>query len=250
MAANAALALDRGLVERLPASADKVALRQYLTDVANTTLLERHEFMNGSPYLGYGFSDGQPPYVLKSSEIKLKNWKIGKCEEVQQKIKDARGLFAEFKTVATELAEILERDVVDPDTNPQVESLYQRMESLRQQILAAYPEIYDSWEITVGMKWEFPKKRVFVHKGMGPIFSLKAIATPHVQWSSSDAKRKIPSFLTWHVAEPTDLYIFVKTVPAEFCASPFRFQGYGAVVGNQMDTIHIHLVTNRDVQFF
>lgn len=240
-------ALDRSLVERLPKSTNKSDLALYLKDVERSQ--EPFDFFASGNFLGFPQENDRPPYILKSTEMTLKNWRSGKCEEVQQKIKDARSLFSEFKKVASELAAILASETVGSDSPAKVDSLYLRMEELRKQILAVYPEVFDSWEISVGIKWEFPQSKIFVDKNLGPLFSLQAVATPHIQWQSTDAKKVIPSAISYRTKYPAELTIVVKTVPAEFCVSPFRLQAYGTVSGNKMNTIYVHLVTHRELQF-
>jgi hypothetical protein len=240
------LTFDRQVVERLPNRfTNSQEMRNYLFSVIYSP---EHKFADiGEHYFGFTGLNDQPE-IIPSSEIVLLNWRDGKCDEVQDKIKNARGLFLEFKGVARELAQILGGDLAD--ANPEVERLYRRLDELRKQILAAYPEIFDSWEITVSIRWEFPKNKIYVDKNMGPLFSLIGIATPHIQWQSNDPKRKLPGNISYKTTFPNALNFSVKTVPAEYCASPFRMQALGTVAGNQMNSIPVQLVTHKAVQLF
>ncbi|OQW51571.1 MAG: hypothetical protein A4S09_10105 [Proteobacteria bacterium SG_bin7] len=234
-------ALDRKLVERMPALLDT----NYLQQVIRSTELSSH-----SKDFFHGFSEMElPSLALQSSDISVSNWQEGKCLEVQQKIRDARGFFSQFRAVAIELAEILAKDYIDEKTEAHIFALQKKMEELRKQILAVYPEIFDSWEIKIAIKWKFPKGKIFVDKNFGPLFSLLSVTTPHIHWQS-DGASKTPDSLTYKTKYPNILTLMVKSVPAEFCVSPFRVQAFGRAGGNAMNTIYVHLFTHRSVQFF
>lgn len=220
--------------------------RNYLEDVIASTD-DKH--FGSEKFFGFNEFD-KPAATLRSSDISLANWREGKCEEVQQKIKDARGLFNSFKSIARQLADILASDHIDESTESRVAVLYKKMEELRKQILAAYPEVFDSWEISIAIKWEFPKDKIFIDKNLGPLFSLLSVVTPHIQWQAGGAERKVPQGITYKTKYPNFLVLYVKSVPAEFCASPYQLQAYGSVGGNAMNTFYVHLVTHRSVQLF
>lgn len=197
----------------------------------------------------YLSSYNEPSVTLESRFISVTNWVEGKCDEVRQKIDTARDLFFQFKALARELSQILSKDVADVVSETRIEALQREMEELRKQILAAYPEIYDSWLINVTMKWKFPKNKIYIDKNLGPLFSLHSVTTPHIQWQSGDSNRKVPESITYETKFPNSLMLVVKSVPSEFCASPFQLQALGSVSGNAMNIIYVHLVTHRSVQF-
>ncbi len=219
--------------------------KNYLQQVASSEEVEP----SGRDFF-FGFNEiDKPSVTLRSSDISLTNWVEGKCEDVQKKISSARGLFAQFKSIAAELVEILSEDSIDEKSEYRIGVLQKEMEELRKQILTAYPEIFDSWEIVVTTKWKFPKTKIFVDENVGPLFSLLAVTTPHIQWRSGGLVQKTPQNIAYTTKFPNVLVLSVKSVPAEFCASPFQIQAFGSVVGKSRNVVNVQLVTQRAVQF-
>lgn len=167
------------------------------------------------------------------------------CNTVAEQIQEAKRVFVKMKELLAKLRDLqANRQEGRVNANPEVDSIYEALATLREKMLSLYPDSFDQKDREIHIVWELPE-RVFVSE-IGPLVRWEMISSKFYSWKNSGIT-KLPEEISVSVEKPRKVKLVHRLTPVQACSGTFTLTAYVGVAAHVMTTHYFHLGASLDL---